>query len=36
VETTIRLMAAKSWSGFRATTSWMVEQLGLAMIPFRV
>ena len=29
-----RLRRASSWSGLRATTIWMVEQLGFAMIPF--
>ena len=27
-----RLIFARSWSGFRATTSCAVEQLGLAMM----
>src|SRR5262249_24775178 len=30
----IVLMRAASWSGFSATTIWIVEQLGFAMIPF--
>src|SRR4051812_29675633 len=29
-----RLMRARSCSGFSATTIWMVEQLGLATMPF--
>src|SRR3954467_13149681 len=33
VETTTRLIFARSCSGFRATTIWMVEQLGLATMP---
>jgi hypothetical protein len=32
VETTTRLILAKSCSGFSATTSWAVEQFGLAMM----
>ena len=29
----MRLIFAASWRGFRATSIWMVEQLGLAMMP---
>src|SRR5476649_288483 len=29
-------MVAASWIGFSATTIWMVEQLGLAMMPRRL
>jgi hypothetical protein len=32
VETTTRLMRARSWRGLRATTICAVEQLGLAMM----
>src|SRR5580692_11960762 len=34
VATTTRLIFALSCSGFRATTSWAVEQFGLAMMFF--
>src|SRR5579871_3254135 len=34
VATTTRVIFARSWSGLRATTSWAVEQFGLAMMPF--
>src|SRR5579871_1786372 len=34
VATTTRVIFAWSWSGLRATTSWAVEQFGLAMMPF--
>ncbi|KAF5042894.1 hypothetical protein DSECCO2_507970 [anaerobic digester metagenome] len=33
VDTTTRLMRAASCRGFSTTTIWMVEQLGLAMMP---
>src|SRR5204862_2045438 len=36
VETTTRLILAKSCNGFRATTIWMVEQFGLATIPLGI
>src|SRR4029079_3938004 len=36
VRTTTRLIFAASWIGFSATTIWMVEQLGLAMMPRRL
>ena len=29
----MRSMPTASWMGFSATTSWIVEQLGLAMMP---
>src|SRR5277367_2691321 len=29
-------MRAKSWSGFKATTIWIVEQLGLATMPLGI
>ena len=33
VETTTRVIFAASWRGLSATTIWMVEQLGFAMMP---
>src|SRR3954452_334574 len=33
VLTTTRRTRKASWSGFRATTIWIVEQFGLAMMP---
>src|SRR5207302_2189921 len=36
VATTTRLIRARSCSGLSATTIWMVEQFGLATIPFGI